>query len=73
MILMENFWLSTRNSDYFLNQAGYVKFAQMAIDALFLRREHPVWYPPDWDYFWERNQAMRKINRGDLDPDQRRS
>ena len=72
LILMENFWLSTRSSDYFLNQAGYVKFAQMAIDALFLRREHSTWYPPAWDSQWQKSQAFRRGRwaRQYIDPDQ---
>jgi len=59
MILMENFWLSTRNSDYFLAQAGYVKWAQLAIDGLFVRRESDTWYPPNWDHDWEQNHGYR--------------
>jgi len=70
VILMENFWLSTRNSDYLLNSHGFSKLHQMAIDGLFVNHGQKLWYPPKWTNHWQSNQNYRHSVKPQLDPDQ---
>lgn len=72
VILMENFWLNTRSSDYFLSRAGYVKFAQMPVDGLFVKRRQGLWYPADEAQMWQAKLRERKGARARqmIDPDE---
>lgn len=68
VIIIENFWISTRLSDRFLNEQGYIKFYQMDIDGLFVRFGEPVWRPSasTWASNWDLNENYRNAVRGSL-------
>ena len=58
-ILVENILLSTRDLDYFMGQRGFLKFHQLAIDAVYMQRKH-LWLPRAWDSYWDMNVEFRK-------------
>lgn len=72
VILMENFWISTRLSDRFLNEQGYVKLYQMDIDGLFVRLDDTVWRPSSdkWEETWKAQEQFRNDFRAKLAADQ---
>jgi hypothetical protein len=66
VLLVEDFWISTRRLDLFLNRNGFLKFHQLPVDALYARRtvELPVlvWYPLHFQEAVEQNEAFRRQN-----------
>jgi len=52
-MLIEDFWISTRDLDLFMTRHGFNKYQSMAIDALYLKRGLPAayspWYPPNYE------------------------
>mmetsp|Transcript_18764 Transcript_18764/g.18868 ORF Transcript_18764/g.18868 Transcript_18764/m.18868 type:complete len:292 (-) Transcript_18764:85-960(-) len=64
VILVEEFWLATRYLDRKLNDVGYNKFQQLAIDAVYVHRSvqgpiHP-WYPISYQADWKQNDDYRQ-------------
>ena len=75
VLLIEDFWINTRQLDRFMNGAGYVKFQQLPIDALYTSRDFTpitergnalLWYPDSMDYFWKANEEFRAKSKDRL-------
>lgn len=63
-ILIEDFWISSRELDMFMSRHGFIKFHQLPVDAVYVNRKNPapphVWYPPQFDTWVETNVKFRK-------------
>lgn len=51
VLLMEDFWLTNRNMDFFINSNRFVKYHQMAIDSAYLRRSFLIHNTHEHDEF----------------------
>ena len=64
LMLIEDFFVSIRQLDLLLTRNGYVKFHELAIDSVFVKRgiELPpnVWYPPHYDENIRLNREYRE-------------
>lgn len=56
--------------DILLAQQGYLKYQELGLDSVFVRRGHPaamdrrpIWYPPG---FWEELEKKKKFVRTEL-------
>lgn len=63
-LLVEDFWVNTRDLDYLLYMNGYKKFQPLAIDSLYTPKdfEEPIyiWYPANFFNDIEFHQKWRK-------------
>ena len=71
VVMIEEFWISTRNLDKFMNIAGFNKYHQIAIDAIYTHRrfptiaswsDRPLFYPGIFDNAWKENNDFRIKN-----------
>jgi hypothetical protein len=69
-LLVEDFWLASRELDYLLTTHGFTKYQQLSIDSLYVSRSNygaaSPWYPPTWHKDWEMNQAYRNKSKDSL-------
>jgi len=70
VVLIEEFWLSTRELDMVMNRNGFYKYHQLPIDGVYAKRSmhgsESVWYPESWDYAVNVNRAFRDQMKASL-------
>lgn len=70
VLLIEDFWVSTRDMDLMLTRKDFIKFHQLGVDSLFANRSFPypakVWYPENYDGLVQQTQAFRENYRKNL-------
>jgi hypothetical protein len=71
VLLIEDFWLQSRELDLLMDRSGFQKYHQLAIDSLYTRRgmeavSNKVWYPPQFENGWKSNQEFRQSVKGQL-------
>ena len=67
VILVEDFWISSRQLDLLLTKSGFWKYHHLSIDSVFVNRrfvvEHllptTLWYPPSYNNDIDNNNAYR--------------
>ena len=63
VMLVEDYFISTRNLDRLLSENGYNKYHQLAVDTVHVKRNHKyvneVWYPQSYHKNWKETQRWR--------------
>ena len=69
-ILIEEFWISSRDLDYLMTTKGFIKLRQLAVDAMYIARSTPFieprWDPPNLEGDWQYNKKFRETVRDKL-------
>lgn len=70
VMLIEDFWISTRRLDRRLSDAGFVKYQQLPIDTVHVQRGFPTssntWYYPNYNKDWDDNERHRRASKNKI-------
>lgn len=71
VVMIEDFWVPSRELDLLMSRNGFLKYHQLGVDAVYVNRKFPlemqdVWYPDNFQQHIDYSQRLRRSSQSKL-------